>query len=105
MDECCDAGSAVARRLGARSGTDRCIGAGTSRRRAISPGPSHGLIKPIRREDVPGLIRGFYAAHIGADRNWPDVAYNFFVDRYGVVWEGRSGSLAGPVKSDATGYP
>ncbi|MBA3367448.1 MAG: N-acetylmuramoyl-L-alanine amidase [Geodermatophilaceae bacterium] len=55
------------------------------------------------REDVPGLIRGSYATHIGPDRSWPDVAYNFFVDRYGVVWEGRSGSLAGPVKPDATG--
>lgn len=49
------------------------------------------------RADVPGLIRGFHAAHTGPDRNWPDVAYNFFVDRYGVMWEGRSGILAGPV--------
>ena len=31
------------------------------------------------------------------------MAYNFFVDRFGRVWEGRAGSLAGPVAGDATG--
>jgi len=56
-----------------------------------------------RPDDVPNLIRGFYAAHTGPEKNWVDVAYNFFVDRYGAMWEGRAGSLAGPVKSDATG--
>jgi len=54
-------------------------------------------------EDVSGLIRGFYAAHTGPEKGWPDVAYNFFVDRFGTIWEGRAGSLAGPVKPDATG--
>ena len=53
--------------------------------------------------DVPGLLRGFYWFHTGPDRKWPDVAYNFFVDRYGTVWEGRTGSLTGPVMPDATG--
>jgi hypothetical protein len=53
--------------------------------------------------DVPGILRGFHSFHTGADKGWPDVAYNFFVDRYGTVWEGRTGSLAGPVKPDATG--
>ena len=53
--------------------------------------------------DVPGLLRGFYRFHTGPDRRWPDVAYNFFVDRYGTVWEGRTGSLTGPVMADATG--
>jgi hypothetical protein len=52
--------------------------------------------------DVPGLIRSFYAAHTGG-KGWPDVAYNFFVDRYGEIWEGRTGSLAAPVIADATG--
>ncbi|MCA0144895.1 peptidoglycan recognition family protein [Blastococcus sp. LR1] len=53
--------------------------------------------------DVPGTLRGFHGFHTGADKGWPDVAYNFFVDRYGVVWEGRSGSLDGPVQPSATG--
>lgn len=54
-------------------------------------------------DEVAGLIRGFHAFHTGPEKNWPDVAYNFFVDRYGGVWEGRAGSLAGPVVPDATG--
>lgn len=37
-------------------------------------------------EDVPGLIRSYYALHTGPDKNWPDVAYNFFVDRFGTIW-------------------
>jgi hypothetical protein len=53
--------------------------------------------------DVPSQLRGFHGFHTGPDKGWPDVAYNFFVDRYGTVWEGRAGSLAGPVKPDATG--
>ncbi|WP_051515630.1 peptidoglycan recognition protein family protein [Candidatus Blastococcus massiliensis] len=52
---------------------------------------------------VPGVLRGFHGFHTGADKGWPDVAYNFFVDRFGVVWEGRAGSLEGPVLPDATG--
>ena len=53
--------------------------------------------------DVAGLLRGVYAFHTGPDRRWPDICYNFFVDPAGVVWEGRTGSLDGPVMADATG--
>ena len=52
---------------------------------------------------TPERLRGIYAFHTGAKKGWPDVAYNFFVDRYGVIWEGRQGSLAGQVRGDATG--
>jgi N-acetylmuramoyl-L-alanine amidase len=48
-------------------------------------------------------IRQFHALHTGPDKGWPDVAYNFFVDRFGRVWEGRAGSIDGPVIGDATG--
>ncbi len=53
--------------------------------------------------EVPGLLRGFYGFHTGAAKGWPDIAYSFLVDRFGQVWEGRTGSLDGPVKVDATG--
>jgi hypothetical protein len=49
------------------------------------------------------LIRGVFAFHTGPDKQWPDVAYNFFVGPDGAVWEGRAGSLAGPVIANATG--
>ncbi|WP_198597841.1 peptidoglycan recognition protein family protein [Blastococcus atacamensis] len=49
------------------------------------------------------MIRGFHQFHTGPQKGWPDVAYNFFVDRFGVVWEGREGSLTGPVQPSATG--
>ncbi len=52
---------------------------------------------------VPSLLRGFYDYHTSSAKGWPDIAYNFLVDRYGRVWEGRTGSLNGPVKGDATG--
>lgn len=48
-------------------------------------------------------LRGFYAFHTGPEKGWPDIAYNFLIDSGGQIWEGRTGSLAGPVRGDATG--
>lgn len=53
--------------------------------------------------DVGGLLRGFYRYHTSRVKGWPDIAYNFLIDRYGNVWEGRTGSLHAPVCGDATG--
>jgi hypothetical protein len=55
-----------------------------------------------RAAEVPGLLAAMYRFHTG-EKAWPDIAYNFLVDREGGVWEGRAGSLAGPVAADATG--
>ena len=55
-----------------------------------------------RADQVPGILASMYAFHTGA-KGWHDIAYNFLVDREGGVWEGRAGSLAGPVAADATG--
>jgi len=52
---------------------------------------------------VPGILAAMYAFHTGPAKGWHDIAYNFLVDREGGVWEGRAGSLAGPVAADATG--
>ncbi len=54
-------------------------------------------------DDVVDLIRGFHRFHTSAEKGWPDVAYNFLIDRYGGIWEARAGSIAGPVRGDATG--
>lgn len=53
--------------------------------------------------EVPELLRGIYRFHTGASKGWPDVAYNFFVDKFGTIYEGRTGSIDGPVRGSATG--
>ena len=84
--------------------------------------PPRGPLLPERREDVRFLLvhhtasrndygtadvaqelRDFYRFHTGPERGWPDIAYNFLVDRHGGVWEGRAGSAGGPVQASATG--
>lgn len=49
------------------------------------------------------LLRSFFAFHTGPEKKWPDIAYNFLVDSGGQIWEGREGSIDGPVRGDATG--
>ncbi|MBS1837124.1 MAG: N-acetylmuramoyl-L-alanine amidase, partial [Actinobacteria bacterium] len=44
---------------------------------------------------VPGIIRSVQAYHMQG-RGWSDIGYNFVVDKFGTVWEGRAGSIAGP---------
>jgi hypothetical protein len=56
-----------------------------------------------RPEEVARILGGVYWTHTGPEKAWPDVCYHFFVDRFGGVWEGRAGSLAGAVVADATG--
>lgn len=41
---------------------------------------------------VPALIRGIYAYHTQS-RGWSDIGYNFLVDRFGRIWEGRYGGV------------
>lgn len=54
-------------------------------------------------DEVPGLLQGFYDIHTGPERGWVDLAYNFLIDRFGRVWEGRDGSVEEAVVADATG--
>lgn len=53
--------------------------------------------------DAPRIIRSYYDYHTSAKKGWSDIAYNFLIDADGGVWEGRAGSLDGPVRGDATG--
>lgn len=54
------------------------------------------------QDKVPSILRGAFEHQTGAEKGWPDICYNFLIDRFGGVWEGRQGSLDGPVMVDAT---
>ena len=41
------------------------------------------------------IVRGIYYYH-AVTLDWGDIGYNFLVDKYGTVFEGRSGSVAAP---------
>ena len=43
---------------------------------------------------APALMRAIFAFHTQS-RGWCDIGYNFLVDRYGRIYEGRKGSLTG----------
>lgn len=46
--------------------------------------------------EVPGIIRSIYNYHVKT-RGWSDIGYNFLVDKYGRIWEGRAGGVDRPV--------
>ena len=52
-------------------------------------------------EDVPALLQGIYRYHT-KNLGWSDVGYNFLVDRFGQLWEGRAGGIGRPVQGAHT---
>jgi len=48
------------------------------------------------RADADNVVRGIYAFHVQG-RGWCDIAYNFLVDRFGRVFEGRYGGMSKPL--------
>lgn len=52
--------------------------------------------------DSPALMRSILAYHTQS-QGWCDVGYNFVVDRYGTVFEGRRGGLHRPVRGAHAG--
>jgi hypothetical protein len=46
--------------------------------------------------DVPGILRSIQAYHMDSN-GWNDIGYNFLVDRFGGMWEGRGGGMDRPV--------
>ena len=42
--------------------------------------------------EAPAVVRGVYAYH-AKSLHWSDVGYNFLIDRYGTIYEGRYGGV------------
>ncbi len=51
-----------------------------------------GIDRAYNASEVPGIILGYCLYHRNS-REYDDVAYNLFVDRFGTVWEGRAGGV------------
>ncbi|MBV8159448.1 MAG: peptidoglycan recognition protein [Acidimicrobiia bacterium] len=46
--------------------------------------------------DVPAILRGIQSYHMDTN-GWNDIGYNFLIDRFGGIWEGRAGGMDQPV--------
>jgi hypothetical protein len=54
------------------------------------------------RSESPAVVRGLYSYYVNT-LGYGDMGYNFLVDKYGTIYEGRAGSITKPVRSAATG--
>ena len=52
--------------------------------------------------DSAAIVRGIYAYHVQS-RGWCDIGYNFLVDRYGQIFEGRDGGWRKPIRGAHSG--
>src|SRR5438067_2629809 len=46
--------------------------------------------------DVPAILRSIQSFHMDSN-GWNDIGYNFLVDKFGGLWEGRGGGIDRPV--------
>src|SRR5207342_1405298 len=54
------------------------------------------------RAESAAIVRGVYAYHTQS-RGWCDIGYNFLIDRFGTVFEGRDGGIRRPVRGAHAG--
>ena len=54
--------------------------------------------------DAPAIVRAIYAYHTKS-LHWSDIGYNFLIDRFGTIYEGRHGGVArGVIGAQAGGF-
>jgi len=51
-----------------------------------------GIRNTYSQSAVPGIILSYCLYHQNG-RGWNDLAYNFMIDRFGTIWEGRAGGI------------
>ncbi|MCW2798983.1 MAG: hypothetical protein JWQ70_455 [Aeromicrobium sp.] len=54
------------------------------------------------KSDSAGIVRATQAYHMQS-RGWCDIGYNFLVDKYGQIFEGRKGGIDKPVRAAHSG--
>jgi hypothetical protein len=79
-------------------GADESIRRGTPSYGTVDVGYVHHTAgaNTYTSSEVPGVIRGIYAYHVKS-LGWNDIGYNFLVDKWGRIWEGRAGGTDRPV--------
>jgi flagellar hook assembly protein FlgD len=56
------------------------------------------------KDQAPGLVRGIYYYHTKSE-GFRDIGYNFLIDRYGTIYEGRYGGMtSGVVGAQTLGF-
>ncbi len=56
------------------------------------------------RAAAAAVVRSIYRLH-AKDRGWGDIGYNFLIDKYGTIYEGRAGSFNGtPLPTHTAGH-
>jgi hypothetical protein len=82
----------------AQWGADESLRKGTVEYGEVHAGFVHHTVNAndYTAEQVPGIIRSIYAYHTQT-KGWNDIGYNFLVDRFGRIWEGRYGGVDRPV--------
>ncbi len=60
-----------------------------------------GIERDYTAAEVPSLILGYCLYHRNS-RGWDDLAYNFMIDRFGGIWEGRAGGVERGIRGGHT---